>query len=531
MPDPVPVDQHRRRARSDVDRQPLTSRFDDWLELGGQGGKQLIHRFGRPVQGGGATFQPAKIEQVVDDAQQAVGIVPRGLQQFPLRGRDLAEIRFEQKVDRHAQARQRRFEFMADRADEVVLGIVQESELRDVLQEDGRPAKTGERIAHRENARQKVVVFATDPKGDHPVIARGQIVIARLQNVRERLPERRGESVGKLRLPRQHLRCRIPQFDVASSGDHEDRIRRRGERRLHRPLGAQDLRGGGIPEGPQLGGHGIEGLGELTQLIMRQHRRVAVEGSVAQRHGRSGQDSDRPEQRTAKPVREIERKEHRGRHRAQQELHRCPGSPAGTGQFCLHDVVIELRQVFQGFQRGEAGRRGRAVHRLAGLRAHLEKDRIRLRLGQEGIVDGFNPSCTRRAGRRHRLFVKIPRKEGALGIELPGSGRIAGLRLVKRPVHRRGRILHHLRRQHRPVIGHHGEFQRTAQLLAGTDRIPAHGDQQEQQREQAEIKTRAKHVGRAAWSAWGALARISHSCARRCDRFGAIIHVLGRFGH
>ena len=151
-----------------------------------------------------------------------------------------------------------------------------------------------------------------------------------------------------------------------------------------------------------------------------------------------------------------------------------------------------MRQDIQRLERGEAGRRGFTIHGPGRESAGAQKRCILIRLDQEGRIDRLDRRGACRAGRTHRLFMQIALKAGSLGVELAaGREGVAELRLIQCVVHRRRGVLHFLGGQHRPVVRHEGGFDRAAQLQAGVDRVPAHGKEQEEQWQQAEVEPRA----------------------------------------
>ena len=113
---------------------------------------------------------------------------------------------------------------MAHGAHQVVLGIVEQPEPGDVLQQDGRAAETGERIAHREDARKVVPIFVPLAQRDDVIVASRQVVLARYENLVQRLAQRRGQPGDELGRARQRFRRGVFQLDRAGPGNHENRI-------------------------------------------------------------------------------------------------------------------------------------------------------------------------------------------------------------------------------------------------------------------------------------------------------------------
>ena len=146
-------------------------------------------------------------------------------------------------------------------------------------------------------------VLASDPQGDDMVIARRQVVIARGQYVRERLAQQRGKFRGKPGGRGQALCRGVFQFNLPVLGDHKHGVGRRGEGGLHGALGAQHFCRRHLAERPELARHGIERPGKLPELVLGQHRHIAVQRVIAQRHRGSREHLDRTQQRPAEPVR------------------------------------------------------------------------------------------------------------------------------------------------------------------------------------------------------------------------------------
>jgi len=69
------------------------------------------------------------------------------------------------------------FKLVADRANEVGLNVVQQTEFGHILQDDRRALELRELVADGEDARQVMAVLARDPQGNDPAVVGRQVVI------------------------------------------------------------------------------------------------------------------------------------------------------------------------------------------------------------------------------------------------------------------------------------------------------------------------------------------------------------------
>ena len=162
-------------------------------------GEQFAHRNFREIERGRASFKARQIEQVVENAQQPVCIVARGLEQLTLRRCERTDVLLEQKINRETQARERSLELVADGAREICFSIIEQAKLGHILKNDRSALEGRERVADREDARQVIPHFAIHAEGDDVAIIRGQIMLARRHHLRERLGELRWKARGKIR--------------------------------------------------------------------------------------------------------------------------------------------------------------------------------------------------------------------------------------------------------------------------------------------------------------------------------------------
>jgi len=106
---------------------------DETAGLGGDSGEQIGDRDLGAVEGGGTGFEAREVEQAVEDPEQAIGIVARGLEQLALRRDEFSDVFLEEQIERETETGERSLELMADGAGEVGLGVVEQAELGDVL--------------------------------------------------------------------------------------------------------------------------------------------------------------------------------------------------------------------------------------------------------------------------------------------------------------------------------------------------------------------------------------------------------------
>jgi len=137
---------------------------------------------------------------------------------------------------------------------------------------------------------------------------------------------------------------------------------------------------------------------------------------------RSGQDSDRRSSERLSRYRDRAKGAPRPPSRSARASP-LSGSPAGTGQFCLHDVVIELRQVFP--RAFSVVKQAVAVARSTAWRdcgPTLRKTASASAWARKESSTASTHRARGRASRRHRLVREDSRKRARWAIELPGGG-------------------------------------------------------------------------------------------------------------
>ena len=112
------------------------------------------------VQLDAALLDPGQVEQVVDHGQDAIGILARRQQQLDLFRRERAHDLFEQEVDGHLHAGQRRLQLVADGRDHVALQPIEQVELGHVQEGDRGADQLVGRRPDRHDARQEVTFLA-----------------------------------------------------------------------------------------------------------------------------------------------------------------------------------------------------------------------------------------------------------------------------------------------------------------------------------------------------------------------------------
>ncbi len=84
---------------------------------------------------------------------------------------------FEQQVQAHAHAGQRRFQFVANRRDQVCLHlVVQQAQAGNILKHDRRAKNDARFIAHANDSRQNEEFLLIDAKDDYAIKAGWQVI-------------------------------------------------------------------------------------------------------------------------------------------------------------------------------------------------------------------------------------------------------------------------------------------------------------------------------------------------------------------
>ena len=182
-----------------------------------------------------------------------------------------AKTFFQQKMQHHAHTRQRRLEFVTDGGDEVCLGVVEQSEARDVVQHHGHANGSRVGVAHEMDEREKGFFSATRSESDNLVEVVREKILVRLDGGGGGGGESRRECAVERQLRAEFLRGAIFQFDVSFVVQDEHWISERGERGFHRAMQPDDLVGGALAVSVQLRRHLVERGGEFTKFVVGKH--------------------------------------------------------------------------------------------------------------------------------------------------------------------------------------------------------------------------------------------------------------------
>src|SRR5205814_3613969 len=111
------------------------------------------------------------------------GIVVRGLKEVVLFRAEWADRFVEEQMQRHADAGERRLEFVTDGGDEIGFGGVEETEASDVVEHNGDAKKGVVFVAHGEDAWKIEFFGAFDPERNAFVETVRKKVFAALQGL------------------------------------------------------------------------------------------------------------------------------------------------------------------------------------------------------------------------------------------------------------------------------------------------------------------------------------------------------------
>ena len=300
----------------------------------------------------------------------------------------------EQKINRHAQARQRRFQFVTDGADQIGLRIVEQAKFRNVLQNERRSFEFRQLVADGENAWQIVAVTQRNHFGEisrQVVLARGEHTGQGFRQLRRKSleTERHGRGITNLHRP---VAC-----------DHKHWVGGGGQRGLHRALGAQHLGQRRFPVGAQFTSHRIKCSCQLAQLIAGKFRHGAVEITFAHGDGRRRQGLDWFEQRRGQSPRHQERQQHRAHHRGEQNPLRCGGEFIDPGRRLLRRRPVAARECLD---RVEQPSKHNCVTLLVYARPGRPRTQDRLGSRDEFLIGPIN--------RRHEVGAR--RSSGTVGL-------------------------------------------------------------------------------------------------------------------
>ena len=142
----------------------------------------------------------------------------------------------------------------------------------------------------------------------------------------------------------------------AVSIDDEHGIGRGRERGLHGALRAHHARLHRLAIVAEPRGHGVERAGELAEFVARQHRHVAVELAIAQRHGRGREDLNGLQQRTREPPPDEQREHHGHRHCSEQHAFGFGGELLGERGILLRRGIIAERKRLDGVEHAPESR-------------------------------------------------------------------------------------------------------------------------------------------------------------------------------
>ena len=196
MPNPAGVEREPRggKRRGQLQVEFLAGGVDEHPRFGSDFAEQPAERHFSAVERADSRLEAREVEQIVENAEQAVGVVARGFEQLALRGGEAGDILLQQQINGHPQTRERCLEFVAHGADEVGFRVVEQPEFRHVLQDDRGALELRELVADGENPRQVVAVLAADAERDDARVVGGQIVLAGREHAGERLGEHGRET-------------------------------------------------------------------------------------------------------------------------------------------------------------------------------------------------------------------------------------------------------------------------------------------------------------------------------------------------
>ena len=164
-----------------------------------------------------AVFQAGEHQEMLDQTQQALGVVARVQQQLRLLGRERADALLQQQVHRQAQAGQRRLQLVAGGGHEVRLKLVEQAEAGYVAEDHGGPERVAVRIADGSDLRQVGPVLAVEAEEEHLVERLRQVGPLFAQRLGQRLAQRLRREPGRPGVLRPH-RASIRRGRAARQG-------------------------------------------------------------------------------------------------------------------------------------------------------------------------------------------------------------------------------------------------------------------------------------------------------------------------
>ena len=248
-----------------------------------------------------ALLQAGQVQEVVDHGQQPLGVVAGIDQEFELLRQQRPHVLLQEQVQHQADARQRRLQLVADRGHHVALHFVQEAEPRHVFQQHRGPQRGRRGIANRQDPRKIGIGLFSLLQNDDFVEAFGHVRALFLQGLGQGLPQgfrrfpdrRRRAGMLRMRQAEEAAGGRIGHLHAALRIDHQDRLGKGVDRRLARPLGADQLGLVRLTIFAELAGHRIEGRSKLPQLVVGSDRHDLVEIAGPDGHGRFRRRADR----------------------------------------------------------------------------------------------------------------------------------------------------------------------------------------------------------------------------------------------
>jgi hypothetical protein len=210
-------------------------------------------------------------------------------------------------VEGHADAGERGLQLMTYRRDQVGLQFVHQAQPGDVLQ-DGRAAEDGALVAaNADDAREEEGLLVIRADADGIGKADGDVIVAALEDGLDLLGNLLGEMVVEVELLQELLGGGILEIDDAAGIEGDDGIGEGGEGDLRHLAGLEDFVAGDLAIGAKLGGHLVEGIGELAEFIDGKDRDDLVEIAVAQLAGEAVRDWMGLQDRTLEEMGEVER--------------------------------------------------------------------------------------------------------------------------------------------------------------------------------------------------------------------------------
>ncbi len=387
---------------------------------------------------------------------------------------------------------------MAHRRDQVRLHVVEQAEAGDVLQHHRDPVRRPVLVPHHQHPGQERFLLVGDPVVIGVLEGRGEVILPRLQHLAHLRGQLRRQPLDEAEIVGEALRRRVAEPDLLFPVEDEDRIGEGRQRHLHRLVEVEDLLRRRLPVGAELPRHGVEGGGQLPQLVLGDHRDGDVEIPLPDLAGEIGEEMDRLEQRLAQPVGGVAGDEERQRHRHQHEVDRIGALGAGHPVGVEHRLLVGLEDLL-----GQLGDQQRRVLDLlpdhpvvlGAPRPRLEELVVEIEISGQRRLEAFHQGeggGARLIGAEdlHRLVDDHPVVVVERLVEGPAHAPVDGEVGAVDP---RGRHPDLIDRLDVPIVVLEDLVDRRAEIVEEPDRVDAHRDQQRHQRDQADRQAPSQH--------------------------------------